>query len=117
MSDISPNVLGPVLSALGEQLASRGSAIHLVIIGGSGLLAAGLGDRATRDVDVVAFVRDGRLVSAAPFPQALEDAALRVANDFGSTAEELGAAATWRGRTTLPDRSTLRLPMRSAPSG
>lgn len=82
MSDISSNVLGPVFSALGEQLASRGSEIHLVVIGGSGLLAAGLGDRATQDVDVVAFVEDGKLVSAAPFPQALEEAARRVANDF-----------------------------------
>jgi hypothetical protein len=36
MSDISSNVLGPVFSALGEQLASRGSEIHLVVIGGSG---------------------------------------------------------------------------------
>lgn len=34
MSDISSNVLGPVFSALGEQLASRGSEFHLVVIGG-----------------------------------------------------------------------------------
>lgn len=82
MSDISPGVLGAVFSALGEQLASKGSEIHLVVIGGSGLLAVGLGDRATQDVDVVAFIQDGKLVSAARFPQALEEAALRVANDF-----------------------------------
>jgi hypothetical protein len=83
MSDISSNALEPVLSALGEQLASKGSTIHLVVIGGSGLLALGLGDRATQDVDVVAFVQDGMLVSAAPLPDALEEAERRVANDFG----------------------------------
>ncbi len=103
MSDISSHVLNPVLSALGEQLASRGSAIHLVIIGSSGLIAAGLGDRATRDVDVVAFVRDGELVSAAPFPQALEDAAARVANDFGLTSSWLNHGPTSLLEFGLPD--------------
>jgi hypothetical protein len=43
----------------------------------------GLGDRPTQDVDVVAFVQEGKLVSAAPFPEALEEAAERVADDFG----------------------------------
>jgi hypothetical protein len=103
MSDISSHVLKPVLSALGEQLASRGSAIHLVIIGGSGLIAAGLGDRATRDVDVVAFVQDGELVSAAPFPQVLEDAAVRVANDFGLTSSWLNHGPTSLLDFGLPD--------------
>jgi hypothetical protein len=41
MSDISSSVLSTVLSALGEQLASKGEEIHLVVIGGSGLLAWG----------------------------------------------------------------------------
>ena len=83
MSDISPNALESVLLALGEQLASRGAEVHLVVIGGSGLLAMGLGDRPTQDVDVVAFVRDGEMVSAAPFPSVLDEAAKRVARDFG----------------------------------
>ena len=73
MSDISPTVLMPVLLALGEQLAYRGSEVHLVVIGGSALLAAGLGDRPTQDVGVVAVVKNGQLVSAAPFPPALEE--------------------------------------------
>jgi hypothetical protein len=47
MSDISASALSTVLSALGEQLASKGEEIHLVVIGGSGLLAMGLGDRPT----------------------------------------------------------------------
>jgi hypothetical protein len=83
MSNISSDALGPVFAALGEQLRARDADIHLVVIGGSGLLAMGLGDRATQDVDVVAFVQGGRLVSAAPFPEVLDDAARRVANDFG----------------------------------
>jgi hypothetical protein len=72
-----------VFAALGEQLRARDAELHLVVIGGSGLLAMGLSDRATQDVDVVAFVRQGRLVSAAPFPDVLDEAARRVADDFG----------------------------------
>ena len=83
MSNISPDGLNPVLAALGEQLRARNTDIHLVVIGGSGLLAMGLSDRATQDVDVVAFVQEGRLVSAAPFPEVLEEAARRVSDDFG----------------------------------
>src|SRR4051794_18268629 len=83
MSNMSGDALGLVLAGLGEQLGARDVDVHLVVIGGGGLLAMGLGDRATQDVDVVAFVQGGRLVSASPFPQALDEAARRVAADFG----------------------------------
>jgi hypothetical protein len=103
MSDISLTVLMPVLSALGEQLAYRGSEVHLVVIGGSALLAAGLGDRPTQDVDVVAVVTNGQLVSAAPFPPALEAAAVRVANDFGLKSSWLNHGPTSLLHFGLPD--------------
>ena len=83
MSNVTRDALDPILSALGEQLHARGAPKHLVVIGGSGLLAMGLGDRPTQDVDVVAFVQGDRLVSARPFPPELDDAARRVADDFG----------------------------------
>jgi len=94
MSDITPDVLIPLLQALGEQLDASGSPTHLVVIGGSGLLAMGLGDRPTQDVDVVAFVEDGELVTATPFPEFLGEAALRVANDFALKPEWLNAGPT-----------------------
>jgi hypothetical protein len=103
MSDISPSVLSTVLSALGEQLASKGEAIHLVVVGGSGLLAMGLGDRPTQDVDVVAFVQEGKLVSATPFPEALEEAAERVADDFGLKRSWLNHGPTSLLDFGLPD--------------
>src|SRR3954447_7290012 len=71
MSDMTRNVLGPTLEALAEQLEARGVELHLVIVDGSGLLAMGLSDRPTQDVDVVALLRHGELVSAQPFPPAL----------------------------------------------
>ena len=109
MSDISPNALEPVLSALGEQLASKSVAIHLVVIGGSGLLALGLGDRATQDVDVVAFIEDGKLVSAAPLPDALDDAARRVAIDFGLRSSWLNHGPTSLLDFGLPDGFEARM--------
>jgi hypothetical protein len=103
MSDISQNALSSLLSALGEQLASKGGEIHLVVIGGSGLLAMGLGDRPTQDVDVVAFVQQGRFVNAAPFPETLQEAAQRVANDFGLTQSWLNHGPTSLLDFGLPD--------------
>lgn len=83
MSDIRQDALAEILSALSEQLAGGFNRAHLVVIGGSALLAAGLNDRPTQDVDVVAFWHQGRFISANPFPSELEEAAGRVASDFG----------------------------------
>jgi len=83
MSDMTSDALEPILRALEEQLRARRHPVHLVVIGGSGLLAMGLGDRPTRDVDVVAFLQGDQLVSAQLFPSQLEEAAHRVAADFG----------------------------------
>ena len=83
MMEITSDHLDPALAALGEQLASAREAVHLVVIGGSGLLAIGAISRSTRDVDVVAVVRAGKLVSADPLPAAVADAAALVARDLG----------------------------------
>jgi hypothetical protein len=85
MSDVSADALATIFRALEEQMRARGLVVHLVVIGGSGLLAMGLGDRPTQDVDVVAFLQDDQLVSARPFPPELDEAARRVAADFGLT--------------------------------
>jgi hypothetical protein len=62
MSDITPDSAAQILSALGEQLAARGERYELVVIGGSGLLALGLVERTTRDVDIVALRSGDALV-------------------------------------------------------
>jgi Nucleotidyltransferase of unknown function (DUF6036) len=71
-----------VFTALGERLAQSGERFELVVIGGSALLGLGLVDRATRDVDVVALRRGSLLVRPAPLPEALLEAASRIALDF-----------------------------------
>jgi hypothetical protein len=72
-----------VLAALAEQLAARGEAYTIVVVGGSALIALELVSRATQDVDVLALLQNEKLVSAEPLPDGLLDAAKLVADDFG----------------------------------
>lgn len=81
-----------LLSALAEQLAADGEAIELVVIGGSALIALGLVQRATRDIDVVALLEDGDLVRPDPLPDRLVRARDRVARDFALPLDWLNAA-------------------------
>lgn len=71
-----------LLEALGQQLLASGSRFDLVVIGGSALLARGLVDRATRDVDVVALAAEDGVRSAVDLPQELLAAVEVVARDF-----------------------------------
>ena len=82
MSDITPANTDALLGALGEQLAARGEYFELVVIGGSALLALGLIERTTKDVDIVALRSGGELERADPLPEALRAARDLVARDF-----------------------------------
>jgi Nucleotidyltransferase of unknown function (DUF6036) len=79
---IDAGAVDTLLSALGEQLVLLGQSYSIVVVGGSALLALGLVSRPTRDVDVVALLDDGSLVSAKPLPEGLLQAAGIVAGDF-----------------------------------
>lgn len=94
MGDIGLDRLHEVLSGLGDLLEAAGEAYHLVVIGGSGLVAIDAVSRTTRDVDVVALVQDGALVSAEPLPDAVAEAAATVARDLGLDANWLNAGPT-----------------------
>jgi len=84
--------LDQALQALAETLEARHLRYELVAVGGSGLLLLGLVSRATRDLDIVAVVDDGKYVKAHPLPQALLDAARDVGEVMGIGAEWLNAA-------------------------
>ncbi len=57
---------------------------HLVVCGGTALIATNLVQRATRDVDIVALANDqGQLLDPAPLPDSLVAAAHEVAEDLG----------------------------------
>jgi hypothetical protein len=55
-----------LLIALSEQLALREERYPLVVVGGSALVTLGLIARTTRDIDVLAILDGGELVSAEP---------------------------------------------------
>jgi uncharacterized nucleotidyltransferase DUF6036 len=95
MSDIANrDTAERLLSALGEQLAAVGQRYELVVIGGSGLLALGVIERSTRDVDLLALRSGDELGSAKPMPAALEAARNRVARDFSLPANWLNPGPT-----------------------
>jgi len=92
-----------LLGALGEQLAALGQRFVLVVIGGSALLALGLVQRATRDVDVLAIAAAEGLVPADPLPPALAQARDLVAQDFGLPADWLNPGPSDLLRLGLPE--------------
>lgn len=91
---IHPSQLDEVLHALGDQLEVAGASAHLVVVGGSALVATGVTARATQDVDVVAIVRGGALVTAEPLPEPVVRAAAAVARDFSLPADWLNGKPT-----------------------
>ena len=70
------------LSALSQELEATGSTARLIVVGGAALALRRQTARLTGDVDVIAEVRDGRLVIPRPFAPALEAAIRRVAASF-----------------------------------
>jgi hypothetical protein len=102
-----------LLFALGEQLAAANQRFDLVVIGGSALLALGLVERATRDVDVLAVAGAEGLIPADPLPEALAEARDRVAQDFGLPAGWLNPGPTELLRFGLPDGFLSRVETRT----
>lgn len=113
MSDIaSKDAADRLLSALGEQLAAADERYELVVIGGSGLLALGLIERSTRDVDLLALRAGDELNSAWPLPSVLEAARDRVARDFSLPTDWLNAGPTELLELGLPEGFIDRLERR-----
>lgn len=114
MSDIeSKEAADRVLSALGEQLAAAGQRYELVVIGGSGLLALGIIERSTRDVDLLALRSGDELGRAKPLPASLEAARDHVARDFSLPADWLNPGPTDLLELGLPEGFVDRLERRN----
>jgi hypothetical protein len=114
MSDIaSKDAAHRLFVALGEQLAAAHERYELVVIGGSGLLALGLIERSTRDVDLLALRAGDELDSAKPLPVALEAARDRVARDFSLPVEWLNPGPTDLLEFGLPEGFINRLERRN----
>ena len=93
------------LQATGELLAADGHAATLVVVGGAAMLARGIVDRATQDVDVVAFadrVPVTTLRPPEPWPEALTLAAATVSRDFNLPPDWLNAVVASQWRMGMP---------------
>ncbi len=76
---IDSNSLEGALTILGQLLADRGYHYEIVAIGGGSLLLLKLIERTTKDLDLVALLKNGELMPADPLPSAL----LQAAEDVG----------------------------------
>ncbi len=84
MAELDHNIVHESLTLLGELLAERRARpLHLVVSGGSALLAAEIVSRTTHDVDVIAMRGevDGDIVDAYPLPEFLKECAREVAEE------------------------------------
>ncbi len=76
--------LEQTLQSLSIRLGENDSGpLEIVICGGSALILSELISRTTKDVDIVALVSSGVLLSPDPLPEALRKAAVEVAEDLG----------------------------------
>jgi hypothetical protein len=91
---------------VGELLEAEGQTVRIVIVGGASLNLAGLVDRATDDVDVIARAEvdegDPILIPPDPMPDALRAAVQRVARDFKLPSGWLNTAVANQWETSLP---------------
>ena len=98
-----------ILSALGEQLEEIASkSLELLVCGGSALNVLGLVQRATKDVDVLAYVNrntagEVSFISADPLNEKLITASKKVARDFNLTENWLNAGPASATDLGLPN--------------
>jgi hypothetical protein len=112
-SDLNERSLPEALATLGDLLASRGQKYEVVAIGGSALLLFGYVHRSTRDLDIVALIERGKLVSAGPLPPALAEAVVDVARAVGLRPDWLNPGPTSVLELGLPEGFASRLEART----
>ncbi|MFQ6046617.1 MAG: DUF6036 family nucleotidyltransferase [Gemmatimonadales bacterium] len=106
------------LQLVGEILEAQRAQLSLVVIGGAALNLLGVVDRATRDVDVLAFSVSGegrtRLVPPPePLPTPLTEAVAAVARDLNLAPDWLNTGPALQWRQGLPPRLEERVTWRS----
>lgn len=81
--EIDLESLDRALKTLGQLLSDRGHHYEIAAVGGGSLLLLGLIDRTTKDLDLVALIKNKELVSANPLPRPLIQAAEEVGRALG----------------------------------
>lgn len=108
---LNKETLKEALQLLAEKLDfDRAKPVALVVCGGSSLMALGLVDRTTRDVDVLALLDEqGRLMPSQPLPEAVSRAAAEIAGQLGLQPNWLNGGPTDLLKWGLPEGFQTRL--------
>ena len=110
MKNIDTHKLKEVFELLDARLQKAGmEKIELVICGGSALIATKLISRTTKDVDIVALLKDGQLTEPEPLPEVLVNEAKIVAENFHLPEDWLNCGPVDLFRMGLPDEFLKRL--------
>jgi hypothetical protein len=114
MNSLNTKRLSEALGLLSKLLDAEGAEPeHLVIIGGSALIALDLVSPSTRDVDIMADVDPEKgLVDPRPMSQALQRAARQVAMELDLDGKWLNTGPADQLRTGLPEGFLTRLTTR-----
>lgn len=106
--------LEQALTLLAEKLEfEHAEPASLVVCGGSSLIAMGLVNRTTKDVDVLALMDDqGRLLPAQPLPEAVSRAVAEIASQLDLDAKWLNGGPTDLLKWGLPEGFQARLTQR-----
>jgi hypothetical protein len=111
MKKLGKETLERALTLLAEKLEFDGAApVSLVVCGGSSLIALGLVNRTTKDVDVLALMdEEGRLLSSDPLPEAVSRAAGDIAGQLDLDPKWLNGGPTDLLKWGLPEGFLARL--------
>jgi hypothetical protein len=103
------------LAAVGGRLAHANAPCSIVVVGGAALNLAGMLDRPTIDVDVLARVADvdGTIQPPEPLPASLRRAIAAVARDLGLAEDWMNTAVADQWQFGLPPGLSERLEWRS----
>jgi hypothetical protein len=105
--------LDEALEVLGSYLADKGLKFEVVAIGGGALLLLGCIIRPTKDLDIVALVKDDILISPRPLPAPLQEAIDQVGSAYNLPRDWINSAPADLWAMGLPEGFQERLePMR-----
>jgi len=102
--------LDSILIQLNDLLGlETANCFELIICGGSALIALGLVNRTTKDIDVVARIAHGEIIDPAPLPEELVKTATKLARFSGLPADWLNTGPADLYRMGLPEGFAQRL--------
>ena len=110
MKKLNQENLGSILIQLNDLIGlETEDCFELIVCGGSALIALGLVQRTTKDIDVVAMIANGKTIDPEPLPGELVKSAAKLAKFSGLPADWLNTGPADLFRLGLPEGFAQRL--------